>query len=329
MTVLFAAALGASRVPATRPGGRARRGGRGGGGGDRHSRVAGRHRHLGVRRGPVALFGAPLSHEDDPERAVRAGLPASCPPSPARTSSLPGSGSETGAAVVGPIGSVAITAYGAVGEVVGVAAALQSVAKRGSILVGPATRAAVGPCSSEGPTREVVTSPADRPLVGCYLERPKARLSGQAGRRRLAGAAPLVGRERELNVARESVRDLTAGKGGVFLVSAEPGLGKTRLVHECRKLFMAWVGATSGRLPLWLEGRAASYASSTPYGLYQQLVAAWAGVVPEEGDDIARSALERAMNAVFAGTPNDARGRVAGPDHGDGEGRVVSFPGHP
>ena len=46
-----------------------------------------------------------------------------------------------------------------------------------------------------------------------------------------------------------------------MLIAGDPGLGKTRLVHECRKLFMAWVGAASGRLPLWLEGKAASYAS--------------------------------------------------------------------
>ena len=70
---------------------------------------------------------------------------------------------------------------------------------------------------------------------------------------------------------------------------------------------MAWVGAGSGRLPLWLEGRAASYASSSPYGLYQQLVAAWLGVVPEEGEDIVRSALVRAMWAVFPGDQADVR----------------------
>ena len=62
------------------------------------------------------------------------------------------------------------------------------------------------------------------------------------------------------------------------MISGEPGLGKTRIVQECRKLFMAWAGARSGRLPLWLEGRAASYSASRPYGLYQQLLSAWAGV---------------------------------------------------
>ena len=66
---------------------------------------------------------------------------------------------------------------------------------------------------------------------------------------------------------------------------------------------MAWVGARSGRLPLWLEGHGASYASSSPYGLYQQMLTAWLGVPLEEGEDVVRPALERAMKALFG---NDA-----------------------
>ena len=92
-----------------------------------------------------------------------------------------------------------------------------------------------------------------------------------------------------------------SGTGSVVFVVGEPGLGKTRLVQECRKRFMAWVGAGTGRLPLWLEGRCASYASSTPYGLYQQLLSAWVGVAPEEGEEVVRPALERAMKAIFGG----------------------------
>ena len=72
----------------------------------------------------------------------------------------------------------------------------------------------------------------------------------------------------------------------MIFVVGEPGLGKTRLVQECRRRFMAWVGAGTGRLPLWLEGRCVSYASSTPYGLYQQLLSAWTGVAPEDGEEI-------------------------------------------
>jgi class 3 adenylate cyclase/tetratricopeptide (TPR) repeat protein len=254
--------------------------------------------------GLVGLFGAPEAHEDDPERALRAGFRA--------VSGLPlgaglalRAGVETGEVVVGPLGGAH---YGAVGEVVGRAAALQSVARAGSVLVGPVTRAATEGIFEWGPTEDVVISPRAKPVVATYLERPAARPTGQAGRRALARGAPLVGREAEIGVLGEAVRAATAKKGGAVVIAGEPGLGKTRLVEECRRLFMAWVGAGSGRLPLWLEGHGSSYASSSPYGLYQQLLSAWVGASPDEGEGAVRAALERAMKALFGqGTDNDHR----------------------
>lgn len=251
--------------------------------------------------GLVALFGAPESHEDDPERALRAAFLAVRSSRSAVAGLSLRVGVETGPAVIGPIGGRSVAYYGALGEVVTIAAALQSVARPTSALIGPATRAATEGLFEWGPTEEVATSPGTKPFVASYLERPKTRPSGQASRRRLAGSAPLMGREAELLVLREALRDATSGRGGVVVLFSEPGLGKTRLVDECRRLFMAWVGAASGRLPLWLEGRAASYASSRPYGLYQQLLSSWVGVAAEEGEEVARPALERAMKAAFAG----------------------------
>jgi len=255
--------------------------------------------------GLVALFGAPESHEDDPERALRAAFRAVLGKGTGADGLSVRIGVETGPAVVGPIGGASTTHYGALGDVVGIAACLQSVAKRGSVLVGRATRSTTEGLFEWGPTEEVVTSPGAKPIVGSYLERPKLRPLGQAGRRALAGSAPLVGRQAELAVLHDVLREAIAGKGAVVLVAGEPGLGKTRLVSECRKLFMAWVGAASGRLPLWLEARAASYASSSPYGLYQRLLAAWVGVAPEEPQEVVRAALERAIKAVFGGKADD------------------------
>ena len=270
-----------------------------------------------------ALFGAPEAHEDDPERAVRAGSRILSVIGTGGHPAGPGAlsvrvGIETGPAVVGPLGAGA--GYGAVGEVVGAAAALQSAAKAGSVLVGPVTRAATEGVFEWGPTEEVAPTPGAKPLVASYLERPKARPPGYRGQRRLAGHAPLVGRQTELAVLDDALRGAISGTGSVVFVVGEPGLGKTRLVQECRKRFMAWVGAGTGRLPLWLEGRAASYASSTPYGLYQQLLSAWVGVAPEEGEEVVRPALERAMKAIFGGQVDHARllahmmGLPAGPE---------------
>jgi DNA-binding SARP family transcriptional activator/tetratricopeptide (TPR) repeat protein len=259
--------------------------------------------------GLAALFGAPEAHEDDPERAIRAGSRVLAVATIGDYTSGAGTlsvrvGIETGPAVVGPLGPGA--GYGAVGEVVSAAAAVQSAAKAGSVLVGPATRAATEATFEWGPSEDVAPTPGAKPIVASYLERPKARSPGYRGQHRLAGHAPLVGREAELAVIDDALRQALAGTGSVTFVVGEPGLGKTRLVQECRKRFMAWVGAGTGRLPLWLEGRCASYASSTPYGLYQQLVSAWTGAAPEEGDVVVRTALERAMKAIFGGQVDHA-----------------------
>ena len=108
-----------------------------------------------------------------------------------------------------------------------------------------------------------------------------------------------MGRQAELSVLDAALRGTEEGTGSVVVLVGEAGLGKTRLVQECRKRFMAWVGARSGRLPLWLEARCASYASTTPYGLYQHLLAAWVGVAPDQGQAVVAPALERALTAVM------------------------------
>ncbi|MGO9657379.1 MAG: AAA family ATPase [Acidimicrobiales bacterium] len=258
--------------------------------------------------GLVALFGAPEAHEDDPERAVRAGgrilsVIGSGDHAPGPEALSVRAGIETGPALIGSLGA----GYGALGEVVGTAAAVQSAAKLGSVLVGPVTRAATEGVFEWGATEDVALAPGAKPLVASYLERPKARAPGYRGQRRLAGHAPFVGRQTELAVLEDALRGAIAGKGSVVFVVGEPGLGKTRLVQEGRKRFMAWVGASTGRLPLWLEGRAASYASSTPYGLYRQLLSAWVGAAPEEGEEVVRSAMGQAMKAIFGGQTDHAQ----------------------
>ena len=139
---------------------------------------------------------------------------------------------------------------------------------------------------------------------------PNCGLTANVSRRRLAGGAPLVGRAGELTVLRVALQDATEGKGGVLVLVGEPGLGKTRLVQECRKLFMSWVGSTKGRLPLLFEGRAASFASTRPYSLYQQLLSAWVGAGPEESEKATRAGLERALKAVYGATPDPDQVRL-------------------
>ena len=166
--------------------------------------------------GLQALFGAPEAHEDDPERALRAAfraLSAQAPSVDERPSVLR-IGVETGAAVVGQIGAGARFEYGAVGAVVGTAAALQSVAKPGSALVGPVTRAAVEGLFEWGATEVVTQLAGAKPFVGSYLEQPKARAPSR--QMRLGGRGPLVGRQAELSVLDAALRDAEGGMGSVY-----------------------------------------------------------------------------------------------------------------
>ena len=248
-------------------------------------------------RGLQAMFGAPQAHEDDPERAVLAAfraLKAAATAEAAEGGTALRIGVESGPAVVGPIGGGAKVEYGALGDVVSVAAALQSAARPGAVLVGPATRAVTGHLFTWGAGEEVSLGGNARPLVASYLEAPRARV-GDRRLRGVGGRAALIGRDAEMRVLETALRQAVEGRGSVVVLTGDAGLGKTRLVQECRKRFIAWVGAGSGRLPLWLEGRGASYASATPYGLYRQLVASWVGVAPDEPAARLRPALERAL----------------------------------
>ena len=284
-------------------------------------------------RGLQAMFGAPEAHEDDPERAVRAayralsataapatagGAPVAGDPvvgspvvgDPAFGSPVVGStaavtlglriGVESGPAVVGPIGDGAKVEYAAFGDVVSVAAALQSAARPGSALVGPATRAVIAHLVSWGAAEELMLAADTKPLAAAYLDAPLATAADR--RPRLGGRAPLVGRQGELRTLDVALRDTLAGRGHVITLIGEPGIGKTRLVQESRKRFIAWVGAGSGSRPLWLEGRGVSYASATPYGLYRQLIAGWIGVALEQPPARIRAALADALTHLFGNT---------------------------
>ena len=254
-------------------------------------------------RGLQAMFGAPEAHEDDPERAVHAAYRAMS--AAAATVTEAGAaetlglriGVESGPAVVGPVGGGARVEYAAFGDVVSVAAALQSAARPGSVLVGPATRAATAHLFSWGAAEAVTLAAGAAPLAAVYLDAP---LAAAADRRpRLGGRAPLVGRQPELRALDTALRETVAGRGHVIVLTGEPGIGKTRLVQESRERFIAWVGAGSVRRPLWLEGRCSSYASATPYGLYRRLIASWIGVALDQPPARIRAALAEALARLF------------------------------
>ncbi|HEX6263918.1 MAG TPA: AAA family ATPase, partial [Actinomycetota bacterium] len=254
--------------------------------------------------GVLALFGAPVAHEDDPERALLAGLRiveeiGEFADEVRRSWGIDGFGVrvgvESGPVVVGAVGAGSHVEYGAMGDAVNVAARLQAKAGPGTILVGEGTAARVDPLFEWGPPVQLELkgksgSVAARPVI--------APMATSVSTRGIEGVqAPVVGRERELAVVRELARAALEGTGAIAVMTGEPGIGKTRLLSEFRALFVEG-SAPQGR-PLWLEGKCVSYGESMTYWPFRDLVRSWLGVLADEPEMRVRVALRRNVERLF------------------------------
>jgi class 3 adenylate cyclase/tetratricopeptide (TPR) repeat protein len=188
--------------------------------------------------GALAYFGWPRAHEDDAERAVRAGLElvqTIAALTPAASSALQVRvGIATGHVVVGDLGGQGTSDKDSVvGETPNLASRLQSLAEPGSIVISQATRRLVGAVfelDDLGPQR--LKGFAEPLAVWRVLGQSKAE--GPFEARHTTGLTPLVGRDEELSLLLRRWEQAKDGEGQVVLLSGEPGIGKSRLVWELR-----------------------------------------------------------------------------------------------
>jgi class 3 adenylate cyclase len=231
----------------------------------------------------MAVFGAPVTHEDDPERAVRAALQIQrCA---AEEAALFGGlrvrvGVNTGEVIFAPVGPGGRRELTVMGDAVNTAARLQAAAPPEGVLLGEATHAACAhaiACEAmepilakgkEAPLRVwlahgVTSAPADRPL----------------------SAAPFIGRDAELELlARAWAR--TSGELHPQLVTlvGPPGIGKTRLTRE----FAARVEAGGGRT---LHGRPLPYGEPAAYWAFGAVIREACGIFATDSADEATHKL--------------------------------------
>jgi class 3 adenylate cyclase/predicted ATPase len=186
--------------------------------------------------GVLAYFGWPMAHEDDAERAVRAGLALAAAvgrlTTPAGQALAARIGIATGLVVVGDlIGEGAAQEEAVVGETPNLAARLQAVAEPGSVVIGPATRRLVGGLFE-------LTDLGRRRLKGFSDPLAAWRVDGEGGAEGRFEAlhgerlTPLVGREHELGILLERWTWAKDGDGQVVLLSGEPGIGKSRVIRS-------------------------------------------------------------------------------------------------
>lgn len=253
----------------------------------------------------LALFGAPVAHEDDAERAARAGLEIQDAAKAYAREVKERHGFDfelrvginTGTAVLAFVGDAIRNEYTAMGDAANVAARLQSAAEPGTVLISADTHRLVASLFDFKPRGAIEMKGKQAPVESFEVLGVRAT-PGRA--RGLEGvASPLIGREREIALLRERLAALDRGNGAAVVITGEAGLGKSRLVAELRAIRDA---RPQGRID-WFESRAISYGQSIPYYPWRQLGRQMIGAADMDAAPVVRQKLRDFI--ARAGLPAD------------------------
>ena len=189
----------------------------------------------------LAFFGAPIAHEDDPQRAVWAGLDiqAGMQPYVEEMQRIHGLdfglrvGINTGLVVVGEIGSDLRMEYTAIGDAINLAARMEQTAAPGTVQITEETHKLIAPLFDFEPLGGIEVKGKAEPVTAYRVIGRKAEPGHLRGLEGLS--SPLVGREEQLGVLRERLAGLGKGAGGFVAIVGEAGLGKSSLVAEAQK----------------------------------------------------------------------------------------------
>jgi class 3 adenylate cyclase/tetratricopeptide (TPR) repeat protein len=247
----------------------------------------------------MALFGAPVAHEDDPERAVRAAL--------AIREAVAGLNEEnpgldlqvriavnTGEAVI-TLGASPSEGEGmAAGDVVNSAARMQTAAPVGGILVGETTYRA---------TRQAIEYRDAEPIVAKGKAEPVPVWEAVAARWRFGvdvaqlGGSELVGRGEELDLLRDALNRARRERAAQLVtLVGEPGIGKSRLVFELFK----YVDAEPETLTYWRQGRSLPYGDGVTFWALSEMVKSHAGILETDSAEAAEAKLRQAVTEAIA-----------------------------
>ena len=215
--------------------------------------------------GVMALFGAPIAHEDSAGRAVAAGLEMQ------RTLGQYGDelkkrlqidcrfrvGLNTGPVVVGSISEKLEMDFTALGDTVNLAARMEQSAELGTVYLTANTYRAVADyfdCESVGDLQVKGKRDAVAAYRAVGAKEVRTRLEAAAAR----GLSPFVGRDQEMATLEGYLKRASDGRGQVVFVAGEAGIGKSRLLLEFRRR-----AETMG--VAWIEGQCVSYGRNIPY----------------------------------------------------------------
>jgi class 3 adenylate cyclase/tetratricopeptide (TPR) repeat protein len=240
----------------------------------------------------MAIFGAPVAHEDDPERAVRAAL--------AVRDTIRERGElqlriavNTGEAIV-RLGARPESGEGmATGDVLNTASRLQNAAPVNGILVGETTYNATKHVISYGAPQQVEAKGKVEPVAAREALEARSRFGVDV---RQTSAVPLVGRERERGLLVDTLARAESERSPqlVTLVGV-PGIGKSRLVYE---LFRE-LEQRSDEIRYWRQGRSLPYGEGVSFWALSEMVKAQAGILDGDEPAAAVDKLEGAVREVI------------------------------
>ena len=236
----------------------------------------------------VALFGAPVAHEDDPERAVRAALAIRDWVREEEADLQLRIAVNTGEALIA-LGARPEAGEGmASGDVINTTARLQSAAPVNGILAGEATWRATRERIEYAEHEAVSAKGKSAPIKVWEAVQAKSRLGMDLEQRALT---PLVGRERELGVVFDAFdRAVRDREPQLVTLVGVPGIGKSRLIAE---LFQRIEQAPE--LIWWRQGRALPYGSGVSFWAIGEMVKAQAGINENEAPDTAVEKLRESV----------------------------------
>jgi class 3 adenylate cyclase/tetratricopeptide (TPR) repeat protein len=247
----------------------------------------------------MAVWGTPVAHEDDAERAVRAGLEIVDAVAVLQAGLKARAGILTGEAAV----TLGATNQGMVaGDLVNTAARLQGVAEAGTVLVGEATRRAAERAIVFEPIGEHTLKGKTSPVPAWRAMRVVAQRGGQG--RADALEPPFVGRDEELRQLKEVLHAVgREARPRLVSITGPGGIGKSRLVWELEK----YIDGVAEDI-YWHRGRSPSYGDGIAFWALGEMIRRRAGLTEDDDEATTRARITATLDEYIADA--DERERI-------------------